>query len=215
MGLNSKLHASPERPVRLYAGDFDQNDSTDQILTYFIGENEYPFNTRDEMTRQMPSLKKKYLSYRKFAATGFHEMFSDEVLANKEKHIVNTFETCVIENLGNLKFRMKKLPTAAQFSSVNAILASDVNGDKNVDLLLAGNYYPINIQMGRNDASYGLLLLGNGKGSFSSVPAAESGLKLQGEIRKLLTLNVAGKIHFAAIRNNDSIQCFTTVSDEK
>jgi hypothetical protein len=215
MGLNSKLHASPERPVRLYTGDFDENDSTDEVLTYFIGENEYPFNTRDEMTKQMPSLKKKYLSYRKFAATTFHEMFSDDVLANKEQHVVNTFETCVIENLGNLKFKMRKLPAAAQFSSVNAILAEDVNGDKSVDLLLAGNYYPINIQMGRNDASYGLLLLGNGKGGFSAMPAVQSGFKVQGEVRKLLKLNVGGEIRFAAIRNNDSIQCFTTTTGER
>jgi hypothetical protein len=215
MGLNSKLHASLDRPVRLYAGDFDQNDSTDQVLTYFIGDNEYPFNTRDEMTKQMPSLKKKYLSYKKFAATTFHEMFSDDALAGKEQHVANTFETCLVENLGNLKFKMKKLPLAAQFSSVNAIITGDVNGDNSPDLLMAGNNYPINIQMGRNDASYGLLLLGNGKGGFTSTPAVQSGFNVQGEVRKLLKLNVGGTIHFVAIRNNDSVQSFVVANSGK
>jgi len=210
MGLNSKLRASPERPVRLYAGDFDQNDSIDQVLTYYIGEDEYPFNTRDEMTKQMPSLKKKYLSYRKFASTTFHEMFNNDVLSNKEQHIVNTFETCLIENLGNFKFQMKRLPVAAQFSTVNAIITSDVNGDKNPDLILAGNSYPINIQMGRNDASYGLVLLGNGRGGFSPVPPVQSGFSVRGEVRKLIKLNVGGATHFAAIRNDDTVQCFAT-----
>ena len=209
MGLNSKLRTSVEHPVHLYAGDFDKNDSTDQLLTYFVGDKEYPFHTRDELTKQMPYLKKKYLSYRKFAATSFHEMFSDEVLATAEKYVANTFETCLVENLGGLKFRMKKLPVAAQFSTVNAILANDLDADGKVDLLLAGNYYPINIQLGRNDASYGVCLRGDGKGNFTPLAAIHSGFSVQGEVRKLLRLNVAGRPHFIAVRNNDSVQCFT------
>jgi hypothetical protein len=208
LGLNSKLHASAERPVKLYAADFDQNDSTDQILTYFIGDREYPFYTRDEMTKQMPYLKKKYLSYQKFAATSFPEMFPNSVLSKAEQQVAHTFETCLIENLGGMKFRIKKLPVAAQFSSVNAILSEDVDNDGHTDLLLAGNYYPINIQMGRNDASYGLLLRGNGKGAFSPVPAVSSGFSVKGEVRKLLKLKVAGVNHFVAVRNNDSVQSF-------
>lgn len=215
MGLNSKLHASPEHPVGLYAGDFDKNDSTDQVLTYFVDGKEYPFYTRDEMTKQMPGLKKKYLSYQKFAATTFPEMFSQEVLATAEKHIANTFETCLIENLGGLKFRMKKLPVAAQFSSVNSILAEDIDADGKTDLLLAGNYYPINIQMGRNDASYGLCLRSDGNGGFVPLPAVQSGFKVQGEVRKLLKLKIGTAIHFMAVRNNDSIQCFTANAGEK
>lgn len=215
LGLNSKLHASPQRPVRLYAGDFDQNDSTDQVLTYFIGEIEYPFYTRDEMTKQMPSLKKRYLSYRKFATTSFPEMFSEEALEKAERHLANTFETCILENLGGLRFRMKKLPVAAQFSSVNAILAEDLDADGKTDLLLAGNYYPINIQMGRNDASYGLLLRGDGKGGFASLAALQSGFAVRGEVRKLLKLKVGGRTHFVAVRNNDSVQCFETSRGEE
>jgi enediyne biosynthesis protein E4 len=210
LGLNSKLHASPEQPVRLYSADFDQNDSTDQVLTYFIEGKEYPFYTRDEMTKQMPYLKKRYLSYQKFAATTFPEMFGPDLLAKAEKLMANTFETCWFENLGGLKFKMKKLPLAAQFSTVNAIIADDVDSDGNTDLLLAGNYYPINIQMGRNDASYGLLLRGNGKGGLALVPAVESGFRVRGEVRKLLKLNVGGRIRYVAVRNNDSVQAFTT-----
>ena len=209
MGLNSRLRTSVGHPVHLYAGDFDKNDSTDQLISYFIGEKEYPFHTRDELTKQMPYLKKKYLSYQKFAATSFHEMFSDALLATAEKHIANTFETCVVENLGGLKFRMKRLPVAAQFSTVNGILADDLDADGKVDLLLAGNYYPINIQMGRNDASYGLYLQGDGNGNFKPVPAIQSGFRVEGEVRKLLKLNIAGRTHFMAVRNNDSVQCFT------
>jgi enediyne biosynthesis protein E4 len=137
-------------------------------------------------------------------------MFGGDVLETSEKLVANTFETCLIENLGGMKFKMKKLPMAAQFSTVNAIVAEDLDDDGKTDLLLAGNTYPINIQLGRNDASYGIFLRGNGKGDFSPVPAVESGFRVRGEVRNLLKLKVGGEIHYVAVRNNDSVQCFAT-----
>jgi enediyne biosynthesis protein E4 len=61
LGLNSKFKASVEEPVKMYVADFDKNDSTDQVISHYINHVEYPFHTRDEMTRQMPFLKKRYL----------------------------------------------------------------------------------------------------------------------------------------------------------
>jgi hypothetical protein len=209
LGFNSKLHTSKETPVRMYVSDFDKNDSTDQVLTHFIQGKEYPFNTRDEMTKQMPYLKKKYLSYQKFSSATLQDMYSEEVLKTAEKHIANTFESCIFENLGGLKFRMKKLPLAAQFSTVNAILADDFDQDGKIDLLLSGNFYPINIQMGRNDASYGLYLKGTGKGNFEALPAIRSGYSVRGEVRKILKLRVGETPYFIAVRNNETIQAFT------
>jgi hypothetical protein len=136
-------------------------------------------------------------------------MFNEESIKPAEKHTANTFETCIFENLGQLKFRMKKLPAAAQFSTVNAVLAEDLDSDGKVDLLLAGNYYPINIQMGRNDASYGLYLKGTGKGSFESVPAIHSGFSVRGEVRKILKVKAGDRLLFIAVRNNDTLSAFT------
>jgi hypothetical protein len=208
LGLNSKLHASQDQPVRMYVSDFDKNDSTDQILTHYMLNEEYPFYTRDEMTKQMPFLKKKYLSYHKFAETRFADMFPKETLANAQQYIAYTFESCVFENLGNGKFRKKVFPKAAQFSTVNTLLAEDFNHDGHVDLLLAGNFYPINIQMGRYDASYGCLLEGDGKGNFKAVPSYVSGFSVRGETRHLEKISVQGKTYYLAIRNNDTIKAY-------
>lgn len=209
LGLNSKLHASVEEPVNLFAKDIDNNDSIDQILTHFIHGKEYPFYTREEMTKQMPYLKKKYLSYQKFAHATFKDMFPDPMLKDAEHHVAYTFETAVIENLGGLKFKVKPLPKAAQFSTVNAILTGDFNKDGHIDILLGGNFYPINIQMGRYDASYGLYLKGNGKGAFSAVGPVNSGFSIKGETRALHQISLSGKDYFLAIRNNDTIEAFT------
>jgi len=56
------------------------------------------------------------------------------------------------------------LPIEAQFAPVNSILCNDFDNDGHLDLLLAGNEYQVEVMIGRYDASYGLLLRGNGKG---------------------------------------------------
>jgi hypothetical protein len=84
----------------------------------------------------------------------------------------------------------------------------DFNNDQKPDVLLAGNFYPINIQMGRNDASYGLLLTGDGKGNFHPVPAIQSGFSVTGETRCLKTIRVNGKVYYIAVRNNDTLVAF-------
>ncbi|HEX5169498.1 MAG TPA: VCBS repeat-containing protein, partial [Cyclobacteriaceae bacterium] len=209
LGLNSRLKASVEEPIRLYVKDFDHNDSTDQVLTHYIHHVEYPFYTRDEMTKQMPYLKKRYLSYRKFAEADFKTMFPADQLTESERYEADLLETVIAENLGGGKFKVTPLPKAAQFSTVNAILADDFDKDNKVDLLLAGNFYPINIQMGRNDESCGLFLKNNGWGKFIAKPSVESGLFVAGETRNLKKIMIGDKAHYLAFRNNDTIEFFT------
>jgi enediyne biosynthesis protein E4 len=209
LGLNSKLQTSPNTPVRMFVGDFDKNDSTDQILTHFIRGKEYPFHTRDEMTKQMPYLKKRYLSYHKFSEATVHEMFGKANLEKAQQYSAFTFQTSLIENNGNGKFQIHPLPKAAQFSTVSAILTDDFNNDGNVDMMLGGNFYPVNIQMGRYDASYGLILTGDGKGNFKPMTSKQSGFSVSGEIRKFRPVRIGNSVHYLAMRNSDTLEAFT------
>jgi hypothetical protein len=209
LGLNSKLKASVKEPVRMYVGDFDKNDSTDQVISYYIGGKEYPFHTRDEMMKQMPSLKKRYLSYHKFAEATLQDMFSEEQLDEADVFVAYNFESCYIENLGGLRFRMKPLPRAIQFSTADAMLTGDFNGDHIQDMMLAGNYFAVNVQRGRYDASYGWILLGDGKGNFTVQSTVESGFSVTGETRKLMMIQINNKPYYLAIRNNDTVEIFT------
>jgi hypothetical protein len=209
LGLNSKFKASVKEPVKMFVSDFDRNDSTDQVISHFVNGKEYPFHTRDEMTKQMPYLKKRYLSYHKFAEATLEDIFSDEELGKAQQFVAYTFETSYIENLGNLRFKIKPLPKALQFSVAETILIDDFNHDSKPDILVAGNYFPVNVQRGRYDASYGWVILGDGKGNFNVLPAFESGFSVAGETRQLRKINVDNKIYYLAIRNNDKVEVRT------
>jgi enediyne biosynthesis protein E4 len=202
LGLNSTLKASKDEPVKMYVSDFDNNGNIEQILTHNVAGREYPFYTRDEMVKQFPSLKKKFLSYNKYAAASMQEVFDGPTLKNAQLFEAYNFQSVYIENRGNLKFLVTPLPTAVQFSTVNSSVLDDFNDDGNMDVFVAGNFYPINIQMGRYDASFGCLLQGDGKGKFKLVPNKKTGIGLRGEIRNLQRIKVGERVHYIAFRNN-------------
>ena len=77
------------------------------------------------------------------------------------------------------------------------------------DLIVAGNFYPNNIQLGRYDASYGLLLTGGPGTALSPWSPVSSGISLRGQVRKLLEINIAGRKYLLGVRNNDTVQVFS------
>jgi len=65
--------------------------------------------------------------------------------------------------------RAARLPIEAQLAPIYASLAGDFDGDGKIDLVVAGNFYGVTPREGRYDASYGLLLHGDGHGGFTAV----------------------------------------------
>ena len=88
-----------------------------------------------------------------------------------------------LENMSNGRFKTHSLPVQAQFAPINSIVATKIDGV--VSLILAGNEYQTESNTGRYDASYGLVLKGDGKGNFLPVDPAHSGLVLDGDIRDM------------------------------
>ena len=82
----------------------------------------------------------------------------------------------------------------AQEAPVNSVLYADVNGDGKADLIIGGNEYEASVMTGRYDASYGLVLEGDGKGGWAVVSPEKSGLILDGDVRdlKIVTWRASG-----------------------
>ncbi len=202
LGLNSRLKASKKEPVRLYYYDFDGNGKKDQILSYYVDGRELPFANKDELQKQMPSMNKKFLYAADFAKAGFTDIFPRDELDKADVFTADYFSNAVLMNEGNLKFDLVPLPWQAQLTSYRDAVVVDVNHDSLPDILLVGNYYENNIQMGRYDADFGTLLLNHGDGSFDTENL--NGLQIKGQVRHIDKLKIAGKEAFILARNNDS-----------
>ncbi|MCB0562774.1 MAG: VCBS repeat-containing protein [Phaeodactylibacter sp.] len=202
LGMNSKFDPSPEEPVNLYVNDFDDNGQIEQILTYHLGGREIPFANYAEITKQLVSLKKKYLYSKDFAKASLTEMFGEEKLVGATLLQANTFKSIYFENTGEgLNFKAHELPDELQFSTLNAGALYDFDGDGRQDVLLGGNFYESNIEMGRYDASYGNVLSFQKDGTFKVSPAGS--MRIQGQIRRMEPVTIGGKACFIIVRNDD------------
>lgn len=188
-GLNNQFHASEKEPFTLYYKDFDNNGTIDPIFCYYIDGVSYPAASRDDLTTQVPMLKKKFLEYHDYADATIQNLFSADELKGAGPLQANMLNTVWLQNKGEAGFQLKELPVEAQYAPVYAIAAVDVNGDGHKDLVLAGNNQWTRIRFGRWRANHGVLLLNDGKGGFKYVPQPVSGLRLREDVRSVLELD--------------------------
>ena len=184
-GLNTQFHVNEKEPMSIYYKDFDNNGSIDPILCYYIGGVSYPAASRDDLTDQLPGLKKKYLEYKLYADATINDIFSPGQLKDAGILKAAIMETVYLENQGAKGFVMRTLPIQAQYAPVFGIVMEDINKDGKKDILLAGNNTWTRIKFGRYTANHGVLLLADGKGGFTYVPQTKSGLSIRGNVKGL------------------------------
>ena len=205
-GMNMKISASPEEPVTLYLNDFDQNGSLDQVVTHFIGGKEYPLATKDQLTRQLPVIRKKFPTYHSFAGATIRDIFEPGKLEEAKKLTAVEFSSIFIENKGHWQFEVRGLPFTVNLSSVQAIEVVDLNADGFKDIIGAGNFYHLVPPLGRQDASIGFVGINDRAGNFTMMDHDLSGLILDGEVREMKWLRSAkGKRYLLTARNNDKL----------
>ena len=189
LGLNSQCKASDAEPAELIYKDFDDNGAVDPILCFYIMGKSYPYLTRDELLDQMSMMRPRFPDYKSYADAGMNEVFTKEELEGAKTLKANYLKTAYFESSKEGRFKEKPLPVQAQFSPVYTITPLDYNGDGHKDLLLCGNMTQARIRFGKYAANHGVLLKGNGKGGFSYVPDQQSGLKLKGDVRSVISIN--------------------------
>ena len=199
-GLNSRLNANKEEPVQMYLNDFDDNGSVDPVMTYFYKGVETAFSSKEELDKQMPFLKKKFVNYSDYARAKFSEILPEDKVENAD--ILKAYElgSCYFENLGNNEFRKIRLPFEVQISRVFDIQKYDFNNDGFLDLFIVGNDYEISTQLGRLDASHGTVLLNNAKGEFK----VSEGIipPISGAARDIEIIEIDNTTHFIISFNN-------------
>ena len=201
-GLNCRLKASDKEPVTLYYNDFDDNGTKEQVLTYYVNGQEIPFATKQELEKQMPFLKKKFLYAEDFAKSSLTSLFGADKIDRADKLTANFFSNAILMNKGDLQFETTPLPFEAQLSSFRSGVIVNANNDVLPDILMMGNYYDNSVEIGRQDADCGTILINKGQGKFTTETL--NGIAIKGQVRRIKPIQINNQRAFVLSRNNDS-----------
>ena len=213
IGLNYKLHASVEKPLRIFAEDFDQNGSTDIVLSKDYKGMSVPVRGRECSSQQMPFIKDKFKSYTEFANASLADIYGDTKLKESYKKEITELRSIILINKGNFKFEKVILPALAQQFPILQSTFFDIDDDGFEDCILAGSIYNTEVETTRLDAISGLVLKTNGTGTFEALPYPVTGLYLKGDVKDILHLKIKKDDYLITSTNNNRLKAYKTRSN--
>jgi len=190
-----------KKGMKMFVKDFDGNGTEEQIMTYHESGADFPILDRDELFKQIPSLKKKYLYYKDYASANMTDLFGADV-----------YQTALIKELRELSsaiywgndngFTKNTLAPEIQYANVSSILLEDTDNNGTIDIVLGGNQSKIKPQFGPLESSNGWILKQQKNGIFDK-PAS---LGVKGEIRSIISFKNKDQYSIILGINNDSIK---------
>ncbi len=221
LGLNARMRASDKEPVRIYAGDFDNNGFYDAIPTIFIpneqGERkEFPFHGREDLIKQMIVMRRRFPYFKDFTQASIDKLLTPEERKDALVLEANYLQSVYIRNDGGGSFTLQPLPVQAQLAPIFGMVTDDVDRDGHLDVLLVGNDYSAEVLMGRYDALNGLWLKGDGTGQFTPQTIARSGFYVPGNAKGLVRLTDAkGRELLVATQNRGQLCAFRNLQPDE
>lgn len=207
-GLNTQFKVNAHEPMTLVYKDFDDNGTIDPLLCYYIQGKSYSAVLRDDLTDQLPYLKKRFINYSSYADAAIEDVFSKDELKDVKVLQAQTMQTVLLQNDAGKSFVKKELPVQSQYAPVYAMSAMDINNDGNTDLILAGNNSFTRIKFGDYRANHGVVLLGDGKNNFTYLPQYKSGFNIRGDVKSIEPVNTKSSNYILFGVNNDSLQVY-------
>jgi hypothetical protein len=189
LGLNTQCQADPGHPAELYYKDFDNNGAIDPVLCLYTGETAYPFMSRDELIQQVVGMSQRFPDYKSYANAKLTDIFPAASLKDAGRLRADCLRTMYFAAGADGRFHERRLPPQAQYSPVYTITPLDFDRDGRQDLLLCGNMNHARLRFGKQDANYGVLLKGDGKGNFTYVDQSRSGFHITGDVRSVLAVD--------------------------
>jgi enediyne biosynthesis protein E4 len=203
-GLNTRLKASVDQPIRTFINDFDQNGSIEHILTISQDDQHLPIVLKNDLLKQIPPLRKNLPRYSDYKNKNLEDLFDEEILNKSLVLEVQTLATMLFENDGEGKFKPQNLPKMMQSSPIYSILPLDIPYVDKPMILLGGNQSRIKPELGSQMGNYGLVIQRQLDGNFTWIPPQASGVYLKGEIRDLIPLQIAGEKGILVLKNNET-----------
>ncbi len=197
-GHNSKLWDGKKSPLKMYVKDFDNNGAIEQIMTYNIEGKEYTFLAKDELERQLPVLKKAYLTYSEVAGKTVDYMFYDLFKDYREFKAETLSSSCFV-NDGKGGFKRIDLPEELQMAPVMSF--AQVNNQNTTSWMAGGNFFGVIPYEGRYDALQPTLFsFSKSENKFKSSSIIAD---FDGEVRDIKWLKGRGEYKVMVIARNN------------
>jgi hypothetical protein len=209
LGLNYTYTTSKESRFGVYVDNFTGNQTTDIVLTQRIDGTDYPLAGFAPLGRDVYPLAIQFPTYGSFAQASIPQLFSAAQLRQSLHYEADTFASLYLHNDGGGTFSSSTLPNLAQIAPIKAIIVHDVDGDGQLDLIVAGNLYDAEPNTPRADAGNGLWLRGDGRGHFTPVPPSESGFLAPLNVAGLALINTPTGKALLVANTGDLLQAFT------
>jgi enediyne biosynthesis protein E4 len=220
-GTNSPYQIeNREFPLKIFYHDFNQNQQTEIIETY------YDFEIQGYVPRR------KFLDYTPLHENlllhvGSHMQYSGFTIEDMTHMNIddiphksaNTLEHMIFINHDGERFDVIPLPAKAQFSSGFYAGVADMDNNGHEDIFISQNFFQVSNPQSnpRLDSGRGLWLKGDGNGNFEAVPSHLSGVQVYGEQRgaALGDFNQNGRTDLAISQNSAGTRLFVNNTDNR
>ena len=125
-----------------------------------------------------------------YARATLAEIIGEDRLAAATRMSATELRSGVLLSQPDGPYRFEPLPRIAQIAPADGIVAGDFDGGGHADIYAVQNSYAPSPAIGRFDGGLSQLLRGDGRGHFSPVPPAESGLVVPGDAKALAVLDL-------------------------
>lgn len=210
LGLNTQYRADARHPALMYAGDFNGDGSAELVEAYYEGGRVYPWRARRDLGAVFPFILKRFPSNNDYARATVGEIFGEDKIAQARRFAATELRSGVFLSQSDGTYRFEPLPRIAQIAPLQGMVAGDFFGDGHAGIYAVQNSFAPIPAIGRFDGGLSQLLRGDGRGRFTAVPPAESGLVVPHDAKALVVLDLDGDgwPDFLVSRNNDDALAF-------
>lgn len=203
-GTNSKFRASKEYPVKMFYADFDENGSTETIVTTEKQGKYYPIDDFNTLASQMTSLRKQFFTYKDFAGKTIDQVFDRAILDKAKILTVNELRSGYLEN-NKGRFTFRAFQNELQVAPIMTFLAYDFDGDTKKEVLAAGNYFGVKPYHGKFGSFSGAMI----KNKNEILLGHKIGLDFTNKsARHLATVQFNDRHYLLVTFNNDRAQLY-------
>ena len=188
-GRNTKYHATPDHPHRLYYDDFDGNGTLDLVEAEYEGDTEYPVRGRSCSSRCMPFIADKFKTFKDYSLASISDIYQVQESPRPVKEL-RFLDSVVLWNEEGSTLRMEALPKLAQISPSYGVGVSDFDNDGFQDIMMATNFFSSQPETGYMDGGLGWFLKGGKDKQFQVSWPNRSGVFIDGDANGLALIDV-------------------------